>query len=185
MSERQVLTVEGPVMAVGPEAAEGERAEPEEMGRQPERLVRLAEAIRYRRRAQAAEKRIEDIAGKLREAEEELRHSREEVGRLERQQKIDRLLANSEAIDLEAARLLTEAAVEGMEEPDVEEAVADLRRHKPYLFRQHGPLRLAMGAKSRPGLQEWAEDAADEAKASGNRRDLLRYLRLRRKQPRD
>ena len=99
---------------------------------------------------------------------------------MERQQKIDRLLAESEAIDLEAARLLTEAAVEEMEEPDVEAVVEDLRRHKPYLFRQRGPVRLAMGARTRAGSQERAEDAAREASMSGNRRDLLRYLRLRR-----
>lgn len=182
MSERQELA------SAAPEGPQEERAQ-ESAGRGeerlPERMVRVTEAIRYRRRAQAAEKQLEELAGKLREAEAQLAHSRREIGRLERQQKIDRLLAESGAIDLEAARLLTEAAVEGMDEPDVEAAVEDLRRHKPYLFRQRGPLRLAMGPRSPSGWQERAEDAAAEARMSGNRRDLLRYLRLRRKGLRD
>jgi hypothetical protein len=182
MRDQQELVDAAPV---GPETAEAEGRERGGEDRQPERLVRVTEAIPYRRRAQAAEKQLEDLAGKLQEAEAELGHSREEVGRLERQQKIDRLLAESEAIDLEAARLLTEAAVEGMDEPDVEAAVEDLRRHKPYLFRQRGPMRLTMGARSQTAPQARAEDAAAEAKTSGSRRDLLRYLRLRRKGLRD
>lgn len=181
MSEQQELAE---VVQEGHEA-EAERAEKAEGEKQQERMVRVTEAIRYRRRAQVAEKQLEALASKLREAEEKLKHSREEMGRLERRQKVDRLLAESEAIDLEAARLLTEAAVEGMEEPDVEAAVADLKRHKPYLFRQRGPLRLAMGARTLTGSQERADEVAEEARMSGNRRDLLRYLRLRRKGSRD
>jgi hypothetical protein len=55
--------------------------------------------------------------------------------------------------------------------------VEDLRRHKPYLFRQARP---RMSGATLPEPIPTADHAAAEARATGDRRDLLRYLRLRR-----
>ena len=83
---------------------------------------------------------------------------------------------------MDAARLLTEAAVQSMDEPDVAEAVQDLRRHKPFLF--YPDASAAEGLALAPQI-EGADDplarAAEQAQHSGDRRDLLRYLRLRRR----
>jgi hypothetical protein len=65
-----------------------------------------------------------------------------------------------------------------MEAPDLARAVADLKRRKPFLFRSV-PRRAAMGAE--PGEGEAPlESAAAEARQSGDRSALLRYLRLKR-----
>lgn len=110
---------------------------------------------------------------------QQLDESRRTIAALERRQQIDELLAESEPIDREAARLLTEAAVMAMDEPDIELAVQDLRRHKPWLFRPRVAAGSAMPARVEPPTDA-AEEAASRAAATGDRRDLLRYLRLRR-----
>jgi TolA-binding protein len=145
-----------------------------------ERLVPVSEAIRYRRRAQQAEQQFEQMQRELEQTRQRLAETDAQVMRLERRQRIDQLLAESDTIDMQAARLLTESAIEAMDEPDVESAVEELRRRKPYLF---GRATLAgaatMGAE---GVIEAdaVSTAQQEAVTSGHRRDLLRYLRLRR-----
>lgn len=146
-----------------------------------EKLVPVSEAIRYRKRAQTAEQRLGDVQAQLEALQGQLDAAHQTVGHLERRQQIDALLAESDAIDMEAARLLTERAVAQMSEPDVKLAVRDLRRHKPYLFRQ----RMAGGhGAMAPRLHDdeaLADHAAEQAMHTGDRRDLLHYLRLRRK----
>jgi hypothetical protein len=145
------------------------------------RLVPVTESIRYRRRAQAAEAKARELEAKFAQTQRELEQARKQVEAVERRQRIDQLLVESDAIDLEAARLLTEAAVSLMDEADVEAAVRELRRKKPYLFRQRGSVSGGpMSARSRQGARRDLGDAAETAAMSGDRRDLLRYLRMRR-----
>ena len=144
------------------------------------KLVPVSESIRYRRRAQAAEGKLEEYKAKLAEVQVALDRTHEQLEVVERRQTVDQLLVESDAVDLEAARLLTEAALEQMDEPDIKAVVDDLREHKPYLFRQAGSVSGgSMSARLRNGSVE-LDDAAADAASSGDRRDLLRYLRLRR-----
>ncbi|MBL0921564.1 MAG: hypothetical protein IBJ10_05480, partial [Phycisphaerales bacterium] len=86
-------------------------------------------------------------------------------------------------LDLETARLMTEAAVAQMPERDVAGAIAELRRSKPFLFRSPA------GGASPPALSPRAEapqrtdlsGALEEAAVTGDRAALLRYLRLKRR----
>ncbi|MEM9881677.1 MAG: hypothetical protein AAF800_02020 [Planctomycetota bacterium] len=158
---------------------ESDEPQPDTVETTTERLVPVGESIRYRKRAQAAEQRLTELADQFAGLKDDLEASRQTITLLERRQKIDALLAGSDAVDLEAARLLTEVVVGQMDEPDVEEAVRELRRQKPYLFRR--PVRSAPTAMS-PDVEEPhdASAAAERAAATGDRRDLLDYLRLRR-----
>lgn len=142
-----------------------------------DKLVPVTEAIRYRKRAQTAEQQLDATRSKLTELETQLNEAQELITSLERRQKIDALLAESDAIDLDAARLLTERIVLEMDEPDVRSAVEDLRRHKPYLFRRS---RSRTSSAAVDESVHATEQVAAEARATGDRRDLLRYLRLRR-----
>ena len=145
------------------------------------KLVPVTESIRYRKRAQAAEQELGGLREKLKTMESELTQQRHVIESLERRQKIDAILADADAVDLEVARLLTESAVEAMDEPDVGAAVHELRRTKPYLFRRSdAPGAAAMPARSRHAASQRVDQIADQAASSGDRRDLLRYLRLRR-----
>ncbi len=149
----------------------------------PDKLVPVSEAIRYRKRAQAAEQQLEALHGELDTARTRLSEADQTIVGLERQQKVDALLTEADVIDLETARLLTEQAVSTMDEADVELAVKDLRRHKPYLFRRRQSRAASAMAPNIDSLDHNpTEQAAEKATLSGDRRDLLRYLRLRRQQ---
>lgn len=145
----------------------------------PSRMVPVAESIRYRKRAQSAEQELATLQATLTDSQAELTQLRDAVSRMERQQKIDALLSDADAVDMEVARLLTEAAVEVMDEPDVALAIDELRRTKPYLFSRQRVETGAMGLRGRATSLP-AEEAASVAATTGDRRDLLRYLRLRR-----
>ncbi len=151
---------------------------------QHERLVPVSEAKKYRKRAQAAEKILEDFKVELAEKDEALHKQRQNIADMQRQRSIDELLVDSETIDLETTRLLTEMALSEMAEPDVEQAVAQLRKRKPFLFRStaHGATALSPKAENnQTSLARSIERAAADAHSSGNRTALLRYLRLRRR----
>ncbi len=151
----------------------------DEVSQAGEKLVPVSESIRYRKRAQAAEQRLVELQEQLEQARADLEESRQTLDAVEQRQRIDHLLIEADAIDLEAARLLTEIAVASDEEPDLAEAVEQLKARKPYLFRRDG--RGAGGMSARPrGGPGGLDDAARIASQSGDRRDLLRYLRLRR-----
>lgn len=145
-----------------------------------QRLVPVTEAIRYRKRAQAAEQQLQEMRGQVKEMTGRLVEAQRAIDGLERRRQIDAFLADEEAMDLEVARLLTEVAVEMMEEPDIKLAVDDLKRQKPYLFRRRQAEAASMPANVRSGSQQTASHMAATAASSGDRRDLLRYLRLRR-----
>ena len=149
-------------------------------GAREERRVPVGEAIRYRKRAQDAETRVSELASRLAEVEDVLDHTRDALESAERVRRIDAALISSGAVDLDAARLVTEATLSGDESVDIEAAVAELRRTKPFLFRTRRP-RTSTAMGGRP-LQAGSglEDAAREAARSGERGALLRYLRARR-----
>ncbi len=146
-----------------------------------DRLVPVGEAIRYRKRAQTAEQQLEDLNEEVRVMRAKLNEADETIVGLERRQKVDSLLTEADAIDLETARLLTEQAVTQMDDPEIELVVSDLKRHKPFLFRHKQSQGFsAMAPSIENHGHDPAEQAAEQATKTGDRRDLLRYLRLRR-----
>ncbi|MEM1211882.1 MAG: hypothetical protein AAGI68_06225 [Planctomycetota bacterium] len=113
---------------------------------------------------------------------EQLRQREAQIAQLERRQQIDARLTEADPLDLGTARLLTEAAIQHMDEPDIETAVTELRRDKPWLFRTQGtPQAFPFAPEANPLHEpDPADEAAAHAASTGNRRDLLTYLRLRR-----
>lgn len=149
----------------------------------PQRVVPVTEAKKYRKRAQQAEQSLSDLQQELEQKSQRLAELEQTVTDLERRSAIDQLLIEAEAIDLDAARLLTETAVQQMDEPDAADAVAELRRTKPFLFRtsSNGATRMSARIDATRSENDSIDHAAAEAHATGDRTDLLRYLRLRRK----
>ncbi|MCC6660860.1 MAG: hypothetical protein IT437_08240 [Phycisphaerales bacterium] len=132
----------------------------------------------WRARAAEAERRITEMEAQLAAAARDTERARAALDAAERRRQIDRELTASETVDLETAALLTEAAVAAMSAPDVAAAVADLRRRKPFLFRtphRAGAMSGAVRSHADP-----LGDAATEARATGDRAALLRYLRMKR-----
>jgi len=148
----------------------------------------IAEARRYRKRAQAAEKAVEELKSDLAERQKKLSEHEQTIAALRSRQKIDELLLSAGAIDLEAARVLAQAELAKDGQPsdsDIEQAVGELRRRKPFLFRTRATHAGGGGALSPKGQeispqQNALTQAATEAGSTGKRGDVLRYLRLRR-----
>jgi len=145
----------------------------------------VSEELVWKARAEDAEEEVGRLSERLAGVERQLAQTVERLGAAEMRCEIERELFEQDALDLEACSLLTEAAVSGMETPDVGEAVRGLRKRKPYLFGPVGAGAAASGggrvtlipaASGGDGLDEMA----DSARASGDRAALLRYLRQRR-----
>jgi len=97
----------------------------------------------------------------------------------DRRRQIEKALTDNQAVDLETAMVLTEAAMSGPGAPDAATAVRDLRKRKPFLFHSSSARGSAMSGAVSEGDGEMGR-AADEARASGDRAALLRYLKMRR-----
>jgi len=154
------------------------------------KLVPVVEAIRYRKRAQAAEKRVDELQVKLSEVESHLHETKRQIDDARRDREVRHALIDAGALDVETARLLVENVLgEGTDE-DVERGIGEVvrmvRERKPFLFRSEQALSsegAVMGGHLRPQQIRRAtpiHHAASEARQSGRRQDLLRYMRLRR-----
>ncbi|MDY7110267.1 MAG: hypothetical protein SYC29_16685 [Planctomycetota bacterium] len=154
----------------------------ETAGQHDEKLVPVSEARRYRKRAQAAETTLSDLQHELSAQQAVVREQQELISDLQRRQQIDEQLIEAGAVDLETARLLADLSIGEMDEPDVGEAIEDLRRRKPFLFRHTpgGSGALSPRETGESPVDDRLTDAASEACRSGRRQDLLRYLHLRR-----
>lgn len=132
----------------------------------------VTEDLQWRRRAIAAEDRLAEL-------EKQLEEARASIGRAELRSRIEREAQALDAIDLETVALLAQTTLAGMDAPDVGAALRDLRRRKPFLFRGAAQP-SAMAPLGASGEDAALARALEEARASGDRRALLQYLRMRR-----
>lgn len=75
--------------------------------------VPISESIRYRKRAQSAEKKTEALAEQLAEAKAEAKKTAEQLGSIQVEQKLVRELAAAGTVDLETAVLIAKARMGG------------------------------------------------------------------------
>ena len=148
------------------------------------KLVPVAESIRYRKRAQSAEKKLEALAEQLAQAKAQTCEMAEQLNSIQVEQKLTRKLATAGAVDLETAVLIAKAKVEGETEADLDDVIEWLRKEKQYLFGGSDAATAAKktaGAKDRmQNSQTILERAAKRAATTGNRTDLQEYLKVRR-----
>jgi hypothetical protein len=148
------------------------------------KLVPVSESIRFKKRAQSAEKKIEDLAEQLAEAKAEAKTTAEQLRKVQVEQELLNKLAAAGTVDLETAMLITKARMEGEAEADIDSVIKQLRKEKQYLFVNPSGIvtaRKTAGAKERiEGSQTVLERAAKRAATTGSRTDLHEYLKLRR-----
>jgi len=148
------------------------------------KLVPVAESIRYRKRAQSAEKKVETLAEQLAQAKSQVSEMAKELRSIQVEQKLMHKLAAAGTIDLETAVLIAKAKVEAETEADLDGAIEQLKKEKQYLFAGTNTAATAKktaGAKDRvQNSQTILERAAKKAATTGNRTDLQEYLKLRR-----
>jgi uncharacterized coiled-coil protein SlyX len=160
-------------------------AEEEQEGIGNAKLVPVAESIRYRRRAQGAEKKVEELSEQLAAAQTEAARMSEQLSALQKEQELMRRLAVAGTKDLETAVLIAKARMEGSEKADLDGVIEGLKREKQYLFVENSG-GVATSAKT-AGAKERVrsgrvvlETAAKKAATTGNRADMLEYLKRRR-----
>jgi hypothetical protein len=148
------------------------------------KLVPVSESIRYRKRAQSAEKRIEELAEQLADAKAEAKTTAEKLNSSQIEQELIRKLAAAGAVDMETAVMIAKARIEGETEVDMDGMIKQLRKDKQYLFSGTGgtvTAKKTAGAKERlEGGRTVLERAAKKAATTGSRTDLQEYLKLRR-----
>jgi TolA-binding protein len=148
------------------------------------RLVPVTESIRYRRRAQSAEKKTQDLAEQLADANQRIAQMSADLAALELDRKLTRKLTVAGVTDLEAGALIAKARMEGRADGDLDACIEQLRKEKSYLFGSSDPgvvSRKTAGAKDRAVPRQTAlERAAQRAARTRNRADLQEYLKLRR-----
>ena len=148
------------------------------------RLVPVAESIRYRKRAQSAEKKLEVLTEQLAEAKSQTEKISEQLSTLQAEQKLMHKLVAAGVVDLETATLIAKVRMQNQNEADVDGMIEQLKKEKQYLF--GGPVGSVTpgktaGAKERvANSQTLLERAAKKAATTGNRTDLHEYLKLRR-----
>lgn len=144
--------------------------------------VPVSEEVFWKAKAQEAQEQLGLLQARVSELEAALADADETIAQVQRRAQIDQELTAARAVDLETARLLTQAAVAEMDEPDVTLAVRELCERKPFLFAcsSSGHAGVSMSPQS-TGIGAHSLDAmATRARGSGNRAELLRYLRARR-----
>ena len=148
------------------------------------KLVPVAESIRYRKRAQSAEKKIEELTEQLAQAKAHTAQMSEQLSGIQTEQELMRQLAAAGAVDLETAVLITRARMQDKKDADVTGVIERLKKEKQYLFAETGgavTAKKTAGARDRlTNNQAILERAAKKAATTGNRTDLHEYLKLRR-----
>ena len=149
-----------------------------------DKLVPVGEAIRYRKRAQGAEKEAEQLQEQLREIRAENERITGELESIQNDRMLTDRLTAVGVNDLEAAVLIAKARMKEDEQADIESVVEKLKKQKSYLF---GQVEMPAAASKTEVVKERGssgrgvlERAAKRAATSGNRSDMQEYLRLRR-----
>jgi len=131
-----------------PSETEGIRGEDEGT-----KLVPVSESIRYRKRAQSAEKKAEALAEQLAEAREQVSRLTEKLSNFETEQELARRLAAAGAVDLEAAVLVAKGRLEADRDRDIDSVIEQLKKEKGYLFASLGEGGQACGRRLVPGTR--------------------------------
>jgi len=174
----------------------GDEADPQAAAK----LVPVGESIKYRRRAQQAEARIQQLEQQLKDVQSQVGRHSEELAAAESQRDeakvqltatenrlgAERLLNAVGVADVETAVLLLSKRLDFAEEIDAEtfsRQIEQLLLDKPFLRSGAEAALPPKTASARPAQTSVAAQlsrAAQRAVQSGNRRDIAEYLRLRR-----
>ena len=148
------------------------------------KMVPVAESIRYRKRAQSAEKKIEVLTEQLAQAQQQSAKLSGQLSDIRTEQELMHKLISAGAVDVESAVLLARARMQDKTDSAPDAVIEQLKKEKQYLFEHTGKNVTAVktaGAKERDaGVHTILERAAKKAAATGNQTDLHEYLKLRR-----
>jgi len=154
-------------------------------GLSSEKLVHVSEAIRYRKRAQSAEKRVSELEQQLQVGNRKTEQLAEQLSEIKLDGDLVAKLTAAGVNDMEAAILMAKARMDSSgEEVGTDSVIEQLRKDKEHLFEERTTGAVAVktaGVRDKkPGGQRVLERTAQKAAASGSRADVQEYLRVRR-----
>lgn len=156
----------------------------EDNGNENEKLVPVTEAIRYRKRAQQAEKQLAEVQEQLSFQREQAAGLGEQLETLQRQNALREALIAAGTSDLETTLLLGQTRLAAEATNDAASVVQQLCIDKPHLFAKTAnvpaPGKTA-ALRHRPDGKETLDNAAMRAVQSGSRADVQKYLQVRRR----
>ena len=148
------------------------------------KLVPVTESIRYRKRAQSAEKKVEELTELLSQSKQQSSNLTEELTELRNEQKLTQKLINAGTVDIESALLLAKVRMESQQDVEIDDVIEQLKQDKQHLFRnseQTVTSGRTSGAKDRnTDVHTVLAKAAKKAAQTGSRIDLQEYLKMRR-----
>lgn len=167
------------------ESGDGEEINPSGAARPP-----VSPENQWRARAIAAEESLKQAQAALQQLQSQFDEHKSQAAAGERQRQINAAATQENAVDAELVTMLVEAQLAQMPDADVARVVAEIKHGRPFLFaavdasatRSASAVSTAAGAAaSAPAnAREALTRKADEARATGDRRALLGYLRARR-----
>ena len=98
------------------------------------KVVPIAESIRYRRRAQSAEKKLEELTEQLAKAKTQTAKLSAQLSDIQAEQKLTRKLAVAGTTDLETAVLIAKARLRDQKDADLDSVIEQLKNEKQHLF---------------------------------------------------
>jgi uncharacterized protein YhaN len=151
-------------------------------------VVPVSEAIRYRRRAQAAEQQVEQLTTQLETLEKEHRTVEGQVEQMKRETELTQQLTQAGVKDLEAALLLAQRRLQddNGEKKDVSQVIEQLYKERSYLFDGGEEIEVGLTrptasvrTQSQSGVQTLSR-MAERVRTTGSRKDMQEYMRIRR-----
>jgi hypothetical protein len=148
------------------------------------KLVPVAESIRYRKRAQNAEKKVEELTEELNQSQKKASKLSEQLNDVCTEQTLTHKLIAAGTVDIESSVLLAKARMREQEEIDIDGVIEQLKKEKQYLFINSGENVTSTKtscAKDRTNdVYTVLAKTARKAANSGSRKDLQEYLKARR-----
>ena len=148
------------------------------------KLVPVVEAIKYRKRAQSAEKEVAQLQDQLSLSEKQNESLKQQMGTIEVEKDISQRLNSEGAVDVEAAMLLVKSRLK--DGSDVDGVIEKLKQEKEYLFGADGSVGMKNAAAKTSVVKNRAIGngsvlkIGQQAAKSGSRVDLMEYMKARR-----
>ncbi len=150
-----------------------------------QQMVPVAESIKYRKRAQAAEQQLEQLNEQLRQHQNREEELEQKYQQSHQEKQLTLQLAQRGVVDIEAAMLLAQKQLASDKEATLKSVLDTMQAERPYLFGQekldYGYASASAGLRSgKSATASVIKNMAQQAQQSGHRRDMQQYLRLRR-----
>lgn len=124
--------------------------------------------------------RVDELEAALAAAVETISDLEKQLSNIDQTQNLERLLIEAGVVDLETAMLLAGQKLKNVE-ASIEGVVSDLVSTKSFLFRpKKAPVSGSAVSGGPAPVRDSLSELAEEARQTGDRRAVLRYLRRRR-----